>query len=63
MIDNYDLWEQHDREQERQRERLPQCDYCGEEIMDEHFYIIDDEYICPECLDENFRKATIDYMK
>lgn len=63
MLDNYDLFVLHDMEQEREREKLPLCDYCGNEIMEEHFYIIGDEFICQECLDDTFKVATIDYTK
>ena len=35
-MDNYYLFQQHDYRQEQEREKLPCCDYCGEEIMDEH---------------------------
>ena len=60
MIDNYDLWRHHDAEQSRLLNRLPVCSYCGEPIQSEHFYLINDENICPDCL-ENFRKETDDY--
>ena len=62
MFDNYELWERHEELQEQEREKLPLCDYCGHEIMEEHFYVIGSEYICQECLDDNFKKATVDYI-
>ena len=51
----------HDELQSRRLERLPVCEYCGEPIHDEHFYEINDEFICEECLKNNFRKNTEDY--
>lgn len=62
MIDNYDLWRQHDAEQNRLLSRLPVCSYCVEPAQDEHFYLINDEVICMGCLNDNFRKAVDDYV-
>lgn len=61
MMDNYDLWRQHDAEQSRLLSRLPICSYCGEPVQEEHYYLINDEILCKECLDNNFRKETDDY--
>lgn len=63
MIDNYSYFEKHDSEQADWEEKLPVCDYCGESIMDEYFYLIDNERICTECLEEMFKKQTSDYMQ
>jgi formylmethanofuran dehydrogenase subunit E len=55
MLDNYDLWEQHDRERERELQKLPKCDECMEHIQDDHYYVIGGEKICPACLDAYYR--------
>ena len=34
---------------------LPVCSNCGEPIQDEHYYVINDENICPECMNNDFR--------
>lgn len=60
--DNYDLWEAHDIKQERERMRRPKCSLCGEHIQDEHLFLINDEFICTECLITNFKKETEDYI-
>ena len=60
--DVYDLWEAHDREQAKRLERLPVCEICGEPIQDEHLYLINDEFVCPACLERDFRKDTEDYV-
>lgn len=60
--DNFDMWETHEREQERRLAELPVCDICGKPIQDEHYYLINDENVCPECLDNEFRKETEDYI-
>lgn len=60
--DNLDRFERHDAEQERQLQKLPKCDWCGEPIQEEYFFLVHNEFICPECMDE-CRKRTEDYMK
>ncbi len=47
-------------EQEREWEKRPKCSICDETIGDEYCYEINDELICQECLDENFRKCVDD---
>ena len=61
--DNYDLWEAHEREKERQLERLPVCEVCGNPIQDEYLYLINDEFVCTECLIRDFRKDASDYVE
>lgn len=51
MPDNYDLWEQHDAEQEEWLRKRPMCDCCGERIQDESYHQINGERICDRCLD------------
>ena len=60
--DNLDAFDHYDREQERQLDRLPKCADCGETVQSEHFYLINDEVICPDCLDRNYRKWVDDYV-
>ena len=55
-MDNYDKWEQHDAEQQRQLARLPECSECGEHIQSDKCYEINDELICPKCMEENHGK-------
>ena len=55
--DNIDLFNQYDAERQRERDRLPVCDYCHEPITDEYAYKIDGAVICYECLKEHFRVA------
>lgn len=62
LPDNYDLWEHHDAEQQRRLEKLPVCSDCGEPIQDEHYFLINDEPICEDCLYNNYRKAIEDYV-
>ena len=54
--DNYDLFEKWDKEQFENIEQLPVCGYCDEPVQAGHYYEINDEVICPDCLDSYFRK-------
>ena len=46
----------HDREQAKWLKRLPVCERCGEPIQDDHFYLINGDNVCPDCLEDQFRK-------
>lgn len=65
-MEAYDLWEAHDREQEKRLQSRPVCDVCGEHIQDEYLFEIGSDYVCEECLldymKENYRKSTEDCM-
>lgn len=52
-----------DREQAEYLESLPVCERCGEPIQDEYLYLINDEFVCQECLDRDFKKETDDYTE
>jgi hypothetical protein len=55
-------FEQHDREQAKRLEELPFCEVFGKPIQDEHLYLINDEFVCEECLIRDFRKNTEDFI-
>lgn len=44
-------------------ESYPICAECGEHIQDEECYEIDGKLICEQCLKENYRRWTEDYIK
>lgn len=52
----------YDAEQEARRNRLPVCVYCGNAIEDDHYFLINDEIICEECLESYFRHDVDDYI-
>lgn len=54
--DALDQWDKYDAEQCRLMDQLPECDYCAAPITADHYYLINDEIICPDCLDSFFRK-------
>ena len=42
----------HDAECERWLMRRPVCDKCGNHIQDDHFFRLDREIVCPDCIDD-----------
>ena len=60
--DNYDLWEAHDRQRAERAAKQPVCEICGDPIWDEHLFLINDEFVCVECLVRDFRRDTDDFI-
>ena len=56
---DYERW---DAEREAELEMLPICAECGERVTDDHFYEINGEVICPDCLRAYYRKEIEDYI-
>lgn len=52
MLDNYDLWCQHDRECEERLARRPKCECCGEYIQTDKAFYYNDQWFCMDCEDE-----------
>ncbi len=52
-----------DAEQTAELERLPVCADCGEPVQDDHYYLINDEVICPDCLESGYRKDIDEYIE
>ena len=50
MPDNYELFKQHEDNQQTKLDRLPTCTNCGEYIQDDYYYEINEEYLCEECM-------------
>ena len=61
--DNYDQWESHESDLEQDLKNLPVCERCSQPIQGEHLYLINDEFVCEECLVHDFRKNTDDYIQ
>ena len=61
-MDNYELWKNHDDEEQDWLERLPKCDICGEPIQDDYLWKIEHITYCRGCLDDKFRYSVeVDY--
>lgn len=52
-----------DAEQQKELEKCPKCSMCDEYIQDDYFYEINDEVVCEECINQNFRKLVEDYVE
>lgn len=44
-------------------EKYPICDMCEKPIKKGSLFLINDSFICPECLILNFRKNASDYIE
>lgn len=58
-LSDYARWET---EQERRLAKLPVCEYCGEPVQDDHYFLINDEVLCRECLHSQYRKSIDEYI-
>lgn len=61
--DNYEFFRRHDEEQEMELQKLPICCYCEEPVQSEVYFEINDEIVCPYCLDEHFKRRTDEYVQ
>jgi hypothetical protein len=34
----------------------PWCDICNQPVRGDHYYLINGDVICPDCMEEYFRK-------
>lgn len=53
----------YDADRQRELDRLPICAECGHPITDEHLFEINGVLICEECLNDNYRKNTEDFIE
>lgn len=49
-------------EEDRAEERYPHCDRCGNAIYATHYWEIDGDIFCEDCLNDEFRRDTDDYV-
>lgn len=59
----WQAWDQHCEQQERELQRYPICDSCGERITDEHLIEVNGDLFHEDCFMEHNRKWTEDYME
>lgn len=50
-------------EQEREMEKYPECAVCGKRITDDFLYHINGDIYCLECMEDEFRRPTDDFIK
>lgn len=46
----------YDAEQAKRLAQLPVCDCCDSPIQQDHYYHINGDNICPDCLENYYRK-------
>ena len=63
MLDNYDLWEAHDRRQAKRMAKLPTCKCCGYEVQQEEAVCIEGDWYCEDCEDEAWERIRKDYLE
>ena len=49
-------FERHEHRQQKWLDSRPVCDICDEPIQDDHYYLINSDNICPNCMETYFRK-------
>lgn len=57
---DFDRW---DGAQSKRLKQLPVCADCGEAVQDDHYYLINDSVICPDCMESGYRKEVEDYIE
>lgn len=62
MLEVYDLWERHDREQEKWLDSLPVCDICGEPIQQEKAIYYNDQWVCRDCEHDFWDEIREDFL-
>lgn len=55
-------YEKYSAHQERELQKLPKCSECGNPIMSDECWVIEDEIYCPDCAEDLFCKCTEDYI-
>ena len=61
--DYNDLLDIYDAKQQKELDKLPRCHDCGEPIQGEHCFEFNDELFCSNCVKENHRIWTEDYLR
>ena len=52
-----------DADDQRWLDSLPKCCECGEPIQDDFCFVINDEAVCEDCLNRNYKKAVSDIVE
>ena len=63
MFDVYDMWKQHEAEQEAWLEKRPKCEFCGESIQDEYLFDVGGDIYCEDCMKDAFRRDADNYER
>lgn len=60
MLEPYQEFEIKDAEEQKEIEKYPVCIECGEHILDDYAYQLDDGLICEDCLKSYHRVSLED---
>ena len=63
MLDNNDFYDMHQAKQDKWLEARPRCCCCGEPIQDDMLYDIDGDLYCEDCMNDEFRHSTDNYIQ
>lgn len=55
--------EAHDKRLADEMEKYPVCSFCKNPITAEKLYIINDDFVCEECLKRHYQYDTDDYVR
>lgn len=61
--DYTELQEAYDKARDDDMDKYPVCQHCHHPITDEKLYIINDDFVCEECLKDYYRHDTDDYVR
>lgn len=48
-----------DAEREEELKKLPRCSHCAEHIQDDYAFVVNDEWICEDCMRDYYRKEVL----
>lgn len=51
--------EAYEAELARLEAEVPVCGYCNRPVMDDHYYDINEEPVCAECLEQYFKREVV----
>lgn len=60
--DPLDDFDRLDRAEAEHHEQLPVCDDCGHTIDADHYFEIEGDILCEDCMEIRFRRNTEDYI-
>ena len=63
LPDYSDLYDAHEKAKEDKLDKYPVCKHCKDPITDEKLYIIEEDFVCEECLKDYYRFDTDDYVR
>lgn len=56
---DYAQW---DADRHRKLSRRPKCNDCDEYIESDHYFEVEGDLLCLDCMNDRYRKSTDDYM-